>query len=113
VSAGDDWSPDEPQGTETFEQDDETFDEEDRLDPRFLENVEGDPSINPVNDVDDLELKEAGLELDDPEAIVTMQGGGDDPDGIEPATLAHRPRGNDDPGWDLQGPEETDPDDER
>jgi hypothetical protein len=81
MSASDDWSPDEPQGTETFEQSDEAFDEEDRLSPQFGEAVQGDPSIGPAEILDELELEEAGLELDDPETMATLDGGADDPDG--------------------------------
>lgn len=101
MSTGHEWSPDQPQGNETFEQGDEAFDEEDRLDPNFAEAVQRDPSIDPANELDELELEEAGLAFDDPEAMVTLQGGGDDPDGIgEPLTgaAAGRPE---EPGWDL------------
>ncbi len=86
------WSPDEAQGTETFEQSDEAFDEEDRLDPSFLEDVEGDPSIDPSNQLDELELAEAGLELDNPETMLTLPGGGDDPDGIQQRPRSPKPR---------------------
>ena len=56
----DEQSPDEPLGTETFEQGDEAFDEESRLNPDFLEEVERDPSLDPRLLIDDLELEEAG-----------------------------------------------------
>ena len=60
-----DWSPDEPLGTETFEQGDDAIDEKTELDPSFLEAVELDPSLDPTLQVDDRELEEAGAEFDD------------------------------------------------
>lgn len=81
------WSPDEPLGTETFEQSDEAESEEERLDPEFDEAEELDPSIEPANDMDELEAAEAGIVLDDPELIATLPGGGDDPDGIDEVSI--------------------------
>ena len=100
MSQNDEQSPDEPLGTETFEQGDEALDEESRLDPDFLEDLERDPSLDPTLLVDDLELEEAGAKFDDPEAMVILDGGIDDPDG------AGGPHGNatrtsDEEGWDL------------
>ena len=40
---GDDWSPDEPLGTETFEQGDDARDESSRVDPTFDEAVDVTP----------------------------------------------------------------------
>jgi hypothetical protein len=91
-------SPDEPLGTETFEQGDEALDEESRLDPDFLEEVELDPSLDPTLLVDDLELEEAGAKFDDPEALATLDGGIDDPDGVAPSGRRKR---DDEEGWDL------------
>ena len=82
MSESSDWSPDEPLGTEAFEQGDEALDDENQLDPDFLESVELDPSLDPTLQVDDRELEEAGVEFDDPEALSTLDGGLDDPDGI-------------------------------
>ena len=82
MSQNDEQSPDEPLGTETFEQGDEALDEESRIDPDFLEDVERDPSLDPTLLVDDLELEEAGATFDDPEAMATLDGGIDDPDGV-------------------------------
>ncbi len=82
MTNSDTWSPDEPQGSETFEASDESLDEEDRLDPGFAEAVQMDPSLDPSSQLDQLEMAEAGLELDDPEQMATLPGGGDDPDGI-------------------------------
>lgn len=80
----DDYSPDEPLGTETFEQGDEAIDEEERLDPAFLEDREIDPGLEPSLRLDETELAEAGVELDDPEKMATLDGGMDDPDGVWP-----------------------------
>jgi hypothetical protein len=54
----DERSPDEALGTETFRQGDVAEDER--------------------------ELEELGAQLDNPERVVTLQGGMDDPDGIDP-----------------------------
>jgi hypothetical protein len=102
MSARDDWSPDEPLGTETFEQGDEALDEESRLDPEFAEDVLGDPALDPSLAADDRELAEAGVELDDPEKMVTLEGDIDDPDGGGGPTGPDRQR--DDDGWDLDEP---------
>jgi hypothetical protein len=93
-----DQSPDEPLGTETFEQGDEALDEESRLDPDFLEEVELDPSLDPTLLVDDLELEEAGAKFDDPETLATLDGGIDDPDGTAPSRRSKR---DDEEGWNL------------
>ena len=77
-----DWSPDEPQGTETFEQGDDAIDEATLLDPDFVEELQLDPALDPNARADELELEEAGAELDDPEDLVTLDGGIDDPDGL-------------------------------
>jgi hypothetical protein len=82
MSSNDEWSPDEPSGTEAFEQGDEALDEETRLDPDLLEDLELDPSLDPTLLLDERELEEAGVELDDPEKMATLDGGIDDPDGI-------------------------------
>ena len=86
-------------GTETFEQGDEALDEELRLDPDFLEDLERDPSLDPTLLVDDLELEEAGVEFDDPELIATLDGGMDDPDGL--GTPQRRGSRSEEEGWDL------------
>jgi hypothetical protein len=104
MSQNDDWSPDEPLGTETFEQGDEAVDENSRVDPEFLEEVELDPSLDPVLQVDVRELEEASAELDDPEDVVTLQGGIDDPDGLGGPTHRARARHEDKEGWDLDAP---------
>jgi hypothetical protein len=96
-----DWSPDEPLDTETFEQGDEALDDEEQLDPDFLEAVELDPSLDPTLRVDDRELEEAGAEFDDPESMTTLDGGLDDPDGIGGPTARERDRAADTEGWDL------------
>ena len=96
-----DWSPDEDEGTETFEQDDEAFDESDRLDPNFLEDMEIDPSLEASRQVDDLELDEIGAEFDDPEQMATLDGGIDDPDGLNDASLIRSKPDPEEDGWDL------------
>jgi hypothetical protein len=63
----DSWSPDQALDTETFEQGDEALDEATRLDPDFVDEVQGDPSLDPALQLDEVELKEAGVKLDDPE----------------------------------------------
>jgi hypothetical protein len=100
ISQNDEQSPDEPLGTETFEQGDEALDEQSRLDPDFLEDVERDPSLDPTLLVDDLELEEAGAKFDDPEVMATLDGGIDDPDGVG-APQAGEARNGDEDGWDL------------
>jgi len=87
---------------EAFEQGDEAIDEESRIDPNFIEEVELDPSLDPTLQVDERELEEAGAVFDDPEKKVTLEGGIDDPDGLgEPLG---RPGGDED-GWDLDASE--------
>ncbi len=99
-----DWSPDEPLGTESFEQGDEALDEGSRIDPEFIEEVEADPSLDPTLQVDVRELEEAGAELDDPEDLVTLTGGIDDPDGLGEPTNRTLARRADQEGWDLDAP---------
>jgi hypothetical protein len=99
MSQNDEQSPDEPLGTETFEQGDEALDEQVRLDPDFLEAVQQDPSLEPSLDADELELEEAGVMFDNPEVMATLDGGIDDPDGVgRPGGKARDER---DEGWDL------------
>jgi hypothetical protein len=100
MSQSDDQSPDEPLGTETFEQGDEALDEQLRLDPDFLEDMERDPSLDPTLLADDLELEEAGAKFDDPELMATLDGGIDDPDGVGTPQGSDR-RIGDEEGWDL------------
>jgi hypothetical protein len=104
MSQDDITSPDQPLGTESFEQGDEALDEASRIDPDFVEAVEQDPALNPALQVDDRELEEAGLKLDDPESLASLDGGIDDPDGIGEPTGRVDPRGGDDEGWDLDAP---------
>ena len=111
MSESSDWSPDEPSGTEAFEQGDEAFDNADQLDPDFLEDVELDPSLDPTLKTDERELEEAGVELDDPESLAVLNGGMDDPDGLGDASPLSRSRRSDLDGWDLDQPEVPDPDD--
>jgi hypothetical protein len=104
MSQDDAWSPDEPSGTETFEQGDEALDEQSRLDPSFLDRVEQDSSLDPTLQADDRELEEAGAELDDPEEFAMLDGGVDDPDGLGEPTGRTQARRDDEGGWDLDAP---------
>jgi hypothetical protein len=104
MSQSDEWTPDQPQGTEAFEQSDEAFDEASRLDPNYTDEVEQDPSLEPARQLDDRELEEAGAEFDDPEALVTLQGGIDDPDGLGAPTRSEQAQREDEGGWDLDEP---------
>jgi len=114
MSENDDWSPDEALGTEAFEQGDEALDEDSRINSNFIEEVEGDPSIDPTLQMDERELEEIGAELDDPEDLVTLDGGMDDPDGLGEPTTRTRSRRQDQDGWDLDTPtaggKDTEPD---
>ncbi len=67
MSPHDDYSPDSDLGAENFEQGDEALDEESRLDPNFIEELEQDPSLDPALQLDERELEEAGVKLDDPD----------------------------------------------
>ena len=104
MSQSDDWSPDEPSGTEAFEQGDEAFDEGARIDPDLVEATENDPSLDPTLQVDERELQEAGADFDDPEVMVTLDGGGDDPDGLGGPSSPSHSRREDEDGWDLDAP---------
>ncbi len=112
MGPSDEWSPDEPSGSDPFEQGDEALDDRTALDPNFLEAVELDPSLDPTLQVDDKELEEAGAEFDDPETLATLDGGIDDPDGIGAPTAAERAKAADDDGWDLDAPEVAEDDSE-
>jgi len=104
MSDSSEWSPDEPLGTETFEQGDEDLDEASRLDARTIEQVEQDPALEPSMAVDERELEELGAELDDPEEMVMLDGGVDDPDGLGEPSSRSRARLADWGGWDLDKP---------
>ena len=97
MARNEDWSPDEPLGTEVFERGDEALDDDSNL----IEEVEKDPSVDPTLQVDDRELEEADAEFDDPEALVTLEGGIDDPDGLGEPTSRTRSRLDGEGGWDL------------
>jgi hypothetical protein len=104
MSQNDNWSPDEPLGTEAFEQGDEALDDDSRIDSDFIDRVEQDPSSDPTLQVDDRELEEAGVTLDDPERLATLDGGVDDPDGTGGPTTGTRGRRDGEGGWDLDAP---------
>ncbi len=102
MSQNDEWSPDQPSGSDPFEQGDEALDDKTQLDPDFLESVELDPSLDPTLQTDEREMEEAGVELDDPEVMATLDGGIDDPDGV--GAPAGRDGAADEEGWDLDAP---------
>jgi hypothetical protein len=102
MSSGDEWSPDEPLGTETYRQGDVAEDESERTERGYLDQLGADPSLDPTLLADDRELEELGAQFDDPELLVTLQGGMDDPDGIEAPPTPHDR--DDDDGWDLSTP---------
>ena len=103
MARNDDWSPDEPLGTEVFEQGDEALDDDSRIDSNLIEEVEQDPSLDPTLQADQRELEEAGAEFDDPEQLATLDGGMDDPDGVGGPTGSSAAAGEDE-GWDLDAP---------
>ena len=103
MNQNDDWSPDQPSGSDPFEQGDEALDDKTQLDPGFLEALELDPSLDPTLQVDERELEEAGAELDDPEAIAMLDGAIDDPDGAG-GPAGHRGADEGEEGWDLDAP---------
>ncbi len=110
MSSGDEWSPDEALGTETFRQGDVAEDEGERTGRSFLEDLEQDPSLDPSLVADELELEELGANLDDPELLVTLEGGIDDPDGVDRPPMAHHHEGGE--GWDLSAPLVSDEDED-
>jgi hypothetical protein len=112
MTPNDEWSPDEQLGTEAFEQGDEATDDATRIDPHVVEDIEQDPSVNPTLQVDDRELEEAGAEFDDPERMVTLEGGMDDPDGLEAATTRVGGRSEAEDGWGLDAPLAGEPESE-
>ncbi|MHB1718922.1 MAG: hypothetical protein ACYCS4_01300 [Acidimicrobiales bacterium] len=81
MSSSDEWSPDEPSETESFEAWDEALDEEDLGRAEDPDSPEGDRSLDTRLVVDAAELEEVGAVLDDPELLATLDGGMDDPDG--------------------------------
>ena len=103
MSQHDEWSPDESSGTETFEQGDDALDEYARIEPKFSEILDVDPSLDPRLQLDHLELEELGAELDDPEKMAVIEGGMDDPDGIDPP-VGGAVHGEDEEGWNLTAP---------
>jgi hypothetical protein len=97
-------SRDSQEGAEAFEQTDEAFDEATNLDASFLEAVEQDPSIDPANQLDQRELSELESQLDDPEEMVTLSDGSDDPDGLGGPSASAVATRDDKEGWDLDEP---------
>ena len=104
MSPQDEQSFEQPMGAEAFEQGDEATDEEARVTKDFMDEIEQDPSLDPALLVDDRELEEIGADLDDPEVLVTLDGGIDDPDGIGGPRAQGGARGGPEDGWDLDAP---------
>jgi hypothetical protein len=104
MSPQDEQSFEEPMGAEAFEQGDEAMDEEARLAKDFIDEIEQDPSLDPALLVDDRELEEIGANLDDPEVLVTLDGGIDDPDGLGGPRAQGGATGESERGWDLDAP---------
>jgi hypothetical protein len=103
MSSGDEWSPDEALGSEAIEPWDEALDADDELTPGTLGGAEGERSLDRQLVADDAELSEAGAALDDPEMMAVLDGGMDDPDGVDrvgPATGRAE-----EAGWDLDAEE--------
>jgi hypothetical protein len=69
---------------------------------RLIEELEQEPDIDPTLLVDQTELEEAGAVFQDPELLVSLQGGMDDPDGLDGPPPPHRTQ--DEWGWDLSAP---------
>jgi hypothetical protein len=101
------WSPDDPLGTETFEAWDEALDsaDEGEADAEGLPASEGERSIDRQLFLDEVEVDEAGVRLDDPERMAVLDGGADDPDGVDGFDGRLLPRA-DEEGWDLDAGEE-------
>lgn len=104
MSLDDAWSPDQPLGTETFEQGDEATDEEELLDPDLRESIELDPSLDPTLQADERELEEVGARFNDPEEMVVLEGGIDDPDGLGGPLKRVRSHEEGNEGWELDPP---------
>ena len=106
MSDGGGWSPDDPLGTETFEAWDEALDSADEGDEEGLPASEGERSIDRQLFLDEVEVDEAGVRLDDPERMAVLDGGADDPDGVDGFDGRLLPRA-DEEGWDLDADEDV------
>jgi len=105
MSQSDDWSPDQPLDSETLEQADEALDEDDAFSSED-DNPDAQAPTNRQLPIDDLELEEAGANLDDPEQLAVLDGGIDDPDGVGGDEVGTSSRSLDDEGWDLDADED-------
>ncbi|HEY2565976.1 MAG TPA: hypothetical protein VGI44_19870 [Acidimicrobiales bacterium] len=110
MTTSDGWSPDQELDTETFEQADEALDEDDELSSQSADSPDSLAPRNRQLPIDDLELEEAGAELDDPEQLAVLDGGIDDPDGVGGDEVRTRSHSLDDEGWDLDADEDIDGD---
>jgi hypothetical protein len=103
MSGTDDWSPDEPLDTETYESWDEALDRQDEVEPDRPGDPEGERELDTELFVDQAEIDEVGASLDDPEQLAVLDGGIDDPDGVGllDSGSANEPTADTDAGWDL------------
>src|SRR3954453_8710474 len=108
MSDGGGGSPDDPLGTETFEAWDEALASADETDEEGLPASEGERSIDRQLFLDEVEVDEAGVRLDDPERMAVLDGGADDPDGVDGFDGRLLPRA-DEEGWDLDAGEDLTP----
>jgi len=105
-----DWSPDEALETETFEAWDEALDAEDEDTPGLVGAPEGERSLDRQLFVDEAEIEEAGIALDDPERMAVLDGGIDDPDGID---VRYADAGtSQEQGWQLDAGDDAEEDDD-
>lgn len=95
MSTGSDIPEEPPDENEAFANLDESLDDEDAYGSAFIPGPEGERDLDTDLTVDQVELEEAGADLDDPERLSVLEGGMDDPDGTGPA--------GEDPesGWDI------------
>jgi len=90
--------------TTSFEGAADAVEERERLSAEFVGELEQDPSHNPFISLDELELEEIGAKFGDPEGMVMLDGGMDDPDGLDvPARRTHSGHPEEE-GWDLAAP---------
>jgi hypothetical protein len=105
MSEGDTWSPDDAPDNEAYESWDEALDDEDALDPDGR-GPEGERSLDSQLTVDEAEIHEAGVSLDEPERLAVLNGGMDDPDGVDPGRAeVDNGDGLETDGWDLDAEE--------
>jgi hypothetical protein len=86
-----------PDENEQYESLDESLGDDDLPGPGGPRETDGGRNVDVELIVDQTELREAGADLDDPESLAVLDGGMDDPDGVE-----RRAPGDDyEAGWDV------------